>query len=312
MKILRFSNTIMFAGFLISALFLGACQAQSSTALPGTTSAAYLNKLGTIENNVSYSVEDIINLKLDIYYPSTANWPVPAVIYLHGGAWVQGDKSDAAGSPEVSELIKRGFLVASVNYGLAPQYTILEQEENVKCAIRFLRANASYYGINPDKIGAIGASAGGHLASIIGTTDKSAGMDNSGGFFEQSSRVQAVVDMYGPTDLGALFNGCPPVVMQELLGTSNPNAAVLDKVSPMTYISADDPPFLILHGDKDVVVPLAQSQALYQKLLAAGVPVTLVVVQNGDHGFSPANGVISPTRVEISGSIVAFFETQLK
>jgi len=311
---MRISVKIVFLILFIFIVPLGACQtpANAGLTIPSTTAQEYLSKLGTVEKDIDYSNADLVNLKLDVYYPLTASWPVPVVIYLHGGAWIEGDKSEAAGSPEVEELIKRGFLVVSVNYGLAPQYKILEQEENVKCAVRFLRANASYFGIDPDRIGALGGSAGGHLVALLGTADKTAGMDASGGFPDQSSRVQAVVDMFGPTDLRALFSAYPSIVLEELVGTSDFNSALLDKIIPLTYISADDPPFLILHGDKDDVVPLSQSQILYQRLLSAGVPATLVVVQNGGHGFNSAGDAISPTRTEITGNVADFFESYLK
>jgi acetyl esterase/lipase len=302
---------LLLAAFMV---FLGACSSAVTTkpAVPSTKPPAYMTKLGTVEKDITYSNLDIINLKLDIYYPLAASGLLPAVIYLHGGGWIQGDKSDAASSPEISELTQRGFLVASVNYGLAPEYKILEQIENVKCAVRFLRANAARFGIDPDRIGAMGNSAGGHLASLLGTADKSAAMDSAGGFLDQSSRVQAVVDMYGPTDLSPLFGGYSGYLLQQLVGTAKASPEVLDKISPLTYVTADDPPFLILHGDKDTLVPLSQSQVLYQRLLAAGVTVTLVVVQNGEHGFRPVGGAISPTRTEITGAGADFFESRLK
>ncbi len=303
-----------FLAILCIVISMGACRATTNTGpnTPSTTAPAYISKLGSIEKNLSYSNTDFINLKLDIYYPQTAPGPMPVVIYLHGGAWIGGDKSDAAASPEIAEMVKRGFLVAAVNYGLAPQYTITGQVENAKCAVRFLRANSAYFGINPDKIGAFGDSAGGHLASLLGTSDKSAGMDVAGGFLGQSSRVQCVVDFYGPTDLRALFNGYPAIVLQELVGVSDPKSGILDKINPLNYVSTDDPPFLILHGDKDTVVPLSQSQLLYQSLIAAGVPATLVVVKNGDHGFGPVGGPISPTRTEITANAADFFESHLQ
>ncbi len=214
--------------------------------------------------------------------------------------------------PEIAKLVKRGFLVASINYGLAPQHSILEQIENTKCAIRFLRANAAGLGINPDKIGVLGSSAGGHLAALLGTADYGAGMDESGGFLDQSSRVKAVVDLYGPTDLRALFKDYPPIVLRELIGTSDPNSVILNQINPLTYVSTDDPAFLILHGDRDSVVPLSQSQILYDKLVATGVPATLVVVKNGEHGFTPKGGVLSPARIEITGMVADFFDNQLK
>lgn len=304
----------VFLVILCIAICFSACKTQIS---PGsdtlaTTALAYISKLGTVEKNLNYSNADFIDLKMDVYYPLTTPGPMPVVVYLHGGAWIGGDKSDAAASPEIAELIKRGFLVASVNYGLAPQYTILEQIENAKCAVRFLRAYSSYFGINPERIGTFGNSAGGHLASLLGASDKSAGMDIAGGFLNQSSRVQCVVDFYGPTDLGTLFSGYPPLVLQQLVGVFDPKSGILDKINPLTYVSADDPPFLIIHGDKDTVVPLNQSQMLYQNLTAAGVPATLVVVKNGDHGFGPAGGEISPSRTEITATAADFFESHLK
>jgi acetyl esterase/lipase len=289
---------------------LTACGNQNNA--PSSTSPPYLSKLGTVEKNVSYSNADIFSLKLDIYYPLAAPGPMPSVVYLHGGAWVGGDKSEAEDSPEVTELVKRGFLVASINYGLAPRYTILEQVENAKCAVRFLRANTSRFGINPDKIGVLGASAGAHLAALIGTTDKSAGLDEVGGFSDQSSKVNAVVDLYGPSDVRALLQGSPPIVLQGLIGSSDPNSTILDKINPLIYVSAGDPPFLILQGDKDIVVPPSQSQILYDKLKATGVPATLVVVKNAGHSFTPVSGAMSPTRTEITGMVADFFDRQLK
>ena len=292
------------------ALILPSCG--GTTGNQTTTSPPYLSKLGTVEKDVTYSYADVFNLKFDVYYPSAAPGPMSAVVYLHGGAWVGGDKSDAASSPEVAELVKRGFLVVSVNYGLVPQYQILEQIENAKCAVRFLRANTSRFGIDPNKIGVIGESAGGHLAAVLGTADKTAGLDGVGGFTDQSSGVETVVEFYGPTDLRALLAGYPPIVLQELVGTTDPNASVLDKISPLTYVSAGDPPFLIVQGDKDTVVPESQSQALYDKLQAAGVSSTLVIVKNAEHSFTPTGGAISPTRVEITTMVANYFESHLK
>jgi len=287
-----------------------ACSGQPSST--STTAPPYLSKLGTIEKDIAYSFTDLFNLKLDVYYPSSAPGPMASVMYLHGGAWVGGDKSSAANSPEVIDLVKRGFLVASVNYGLAPQFSILEQIENAKCAVRFLRANTSRFGIDPNRIGVIGESAGGHLAAVLGTADKTAGLDGVGGFADQSSRLGAVVDFYGPTDLRVLFNGYPPIVLQELIGTSDPNSVILDKINPLTYVSADDPPFLIIQGGKDTVVPPSQSQDLYDKLQTTGVASTLVVVKNAEHSFTPAGGAISPTRTEITATVADYFVTRLK
>ena len=300
---------VLSAAVILASMAL-ACGSPSNTT--SLTVPPYLSRLGTVQKDINYSYADVFNLKLDVYYPSAAPGLMGAIVYLHGGAWVGGDKSGAGSSPEVTELVKRGYLVASVNYGLAPQYSILEQIENAKCAIRFLRTNAPSFGIDPNRIGVIGESAGGHLAAVLGTADKSAGLDGTGGFTDESSRVQAVVDLYGPTDLKTLFAGYPAIVLQELAGTQDPNAPVLDKISPLTYVSADDPPFLILQGDKDSVVPPSQSQALFAKLQAAGVQSTLVMVKNAEHSFTPSGGPISPTRTEITSMVADYFASRLK
>lgn len=269
-------------------------------------------RLGTITRDVTYGNADGVALKLDIYYPETASGALPVAVYVHGGAWIQGDKNEGAGVKEIPELLKRGFLVASINYRLAPQYKFPAQIEDVKCAVRFLRADAINYCLDPDRIGVWGGSAGGHLVDLLGTTDESAGLEGLGGYLDQSSRVQAVVDMFGPADLNLLFQGPQAAVAEQVFGTSDVGSQALRLASPVNYVSPDDPPFLIIHGDKDNVVPLKQSQVLYDSLSTAGVPVKLVIVKNGGYGFNPVGGDISPNRSKITEAIIDFFEKYLK
>ena len=280
----------------------------SNSALPGPPTA----RLGTVMRDVTYGNAGSVALKLDIYYPKSATEAVPAVVYVHGGAWIQGDKATGAGATEIPELVNRGFLVVSVNYRLAPQHKWPAQIEDVKCAIRFLRAHAAEYGIDPQRIGAWGGSAGGHLVAMLGTTDASAELEGSSGYPEQSSRVQAVVDMFGPADLSVLFRGNQGDLLEQVFGTADPNSQIARLASPVTYVSADDPPFLILQGDKDNVVPPEQSQIIYDRLLAEGVPARLVVVKNAGHGFIPLGGTMSPSRNEITMMVAGFFEEHLK
>jgi acetyl esterase/lipase len=270
------------------------------------------NKLGTVDRDVTYGTADGVALKMDVYYPEAAEGAVPAVIYVHGGAWIGGDKREGAGATEIPELISRGYLVAAVNYRLAPEYKFPAQIEDVKCAVRFLRANAATYGIDPGHIGAWGRSAGGHLVALLGVTDVNAGFEGSGGYANQSSRVQAVVDMFGPTDLTAIFQGADPQLLQAVFGTTNRNSDTVKRASPVTWVSSDDPPFLILHGEKDTLVPPSQSKILYERLIAAGVPATLVIVENAGHGFAPAGGTIDPSRTEITVLVADFFDQYLK
>lgn len=272
-------------------------------------------QLGTVKRDVSYCTGDSVDLKMDIYFPKTAsNALAPVVVYVHGGGWSAGDKAGGEGIVDIPELVTRGYLVASVNYRLAPQYPFPAQIEDVKCAVRFLRANAKTYHLDPDRIGAMGGGAGGHLVSLLGLADETAGFEGAGGYDEEGSDVQAVVDMFGPIDLTASdFAGPHTPLLQQVFGATSPQDPVLADASPVTYITKDAPPFLILHGDQDQLVPLSQSQEFYNKLKAAGAPVTLLVVKNAGYDFSPAgSGPMRPTRADVTQIIAEFFDQYLR
>jgi len=248
-----------------------------------------------------------VELKMDLYYPASADGPLPVTVYVHVGGWTKGDKRDGAGALEIPALQEAGFLVAAVNYRLAPQYRFPAMIEDVKCAIRSLRAHAGEYNLDPNRIGVWGGSAGGHLVSLLGTTDASAGFD-VGEYLEYSSRVQAVVSMFGPTDLTVAFEGNPTTKANDVIfGDYDPALA-----SPITYVTADDPPFLFPHGEKDSLVPIEQSQRLLAALQAVGVPAELVPVVNANHSFKPDGGQISPSRSEITQEVVRLFDEVLK
>lgn len=265
-----------------------------------------------VQRDITYSTIGDVPLKMDVYCCQDRNVPGPAVVYIHGGGWYSGDKARGAGQWDIPELVAHGYLVASVNYRLAPRYKFPSQIEDVKCAIRFLRANADAYGIDPRRIGVFGDSAGGHLAALAGVTDSTSGFGVWGGYHEQSDRVQAVVDMCGPSDLTLIYQQNNSMHIEHVFGTADPSSPIIRQASPITHISVDDPPFLILHGDQDDEVRLEQSEILYRRLRASGVQSTLMVVNNGGHGFEPVGGVTSPTRKEITRHIVGFFDRQLK
>ncbi len=260
---------------------------------------------GDMKLDITYCTVEGVELKMDVYYPASNDGPWAVTVYVHGGGWSKGDKADGAGAADIPSLRDAGFLVAAVNYRLAPEHPFPAMIEDVKCAVRSLRAHAAEYNINPDTIGVWGGSAGAHLVALLGTTDESAGFD-VGEYLDQSSRVQAVVDMFGPSDLTVQFEGGYESARRVFDGF---DAAL---ASPVTYVSADDPPFLILHGEEDELVPLEQSQILLARLQAAGVPAELVVVTNAAHGFRPVGASISPSREEISQLIVEFFEKYLR
>jgi len=281
-------------------------------AVPVTASAGVAPvKLGTLEKNVVYGTAGGIALKMDIYYPQRAEGAAPAVLYVHGGAWTKGSKDPGPAVNDVRMLQERGYLVAAVDYRLAPQYKFPAQIEDVKCAVRFLRANAAVYGIDGGRIGAMGGSAGGHLVSLLGLSGDQ-DFNSSGGSTGQSARVQAVVDMYGPSDISVVPGGVDRGLLMQVFGAADRSAAVVRQASPVSYVSADDPPFLIIHGEKDPLVPVGQSELLYAALKAAGVPVELLRVKNAGHGLVPSGGLVTPSRIEIMKKMGDFLDSNLK
>lgn len=257
--------------------------------------------------NVTYCTMDGVELKMDAYFPSERSPSMPVVVYVHGGGWAAGDKRGGPGAVETPALVNAGFAVFSINYRLAPEFLFPAMIEDVKCAIRSLRAHAADYQIDPNRIGVWGGSAGGHLVSLLGTADESAGFD-VGEYLEYSSRAQAVVNMYGPTDLTVPMTTNQQ--LQLLMNAFPPNLYAAG--SPVTYVSPDDPPFLVLHGNQDKLVPVEQAYILNVRLAEKGVPVTLVIVQNAGHGFEPVGGEIMPSRAEITQMVLDFFSQTLK
>lgn len=272
--------------------------------------------VGTILRNLTFCTGGGSDLALDLYFPPVRSASRPVAVFVHGGVWTSGSKEEA-GERWLAllrpPLVARGFVVASIEYRLAPDHRWPAQIEDAKCAVRFLRANAATYGIRPDRIGAWGSSAGAHLALLLGVTDPGVGFEGSGGWPGVSSRVQAVVDLYGPADLTS--DDWPVwqrTVFPVVFGAADPTSPVLAQASPLTHVSPDDPPHLIIHGDGDEVVAFAQSQALFDQLRQAGVEAELVVVAGGRHGLNPNTGPIDPSESEIIQRIVAFFETELR
>jgi acetyl esterase/lipase len=256
--------------------------------------------------------EDGIELKMDAYWPMQPAEPAPAIMFVHGGGWVAGTKTGTPGMSYFLELARRGYFIASIDYRLAPTSTFPANIEDVKCAVRSLRANAAQYNLDPNRIGAWGASAGGHLVSLLGASDQAAGWD-VGQYLDQSSRVQAVVDMFGIHDLTTEYvvgnlRGLDRMVFR----ATSPADPILKQASSTTYASADDPPFLILHGDLDETVPYTQSQILHDALLANGAQSDYVLVHNAGHGFSARGGPIAPSYAEIARTILGFFDQHLR
>ncbi len=265
------------------------------------------SKAGTVQRDVVYCSPGGEAQRMDLYYPEAAGGRWPALVYVHGGGWTSGDKV-AAGrtAQEIAALRRAGFLVASVNYRLGPAHRFPAMIEDVKCAVRSLRAHAPEYNLDERRIGVWGTSAGGHLAALLGAADASAGFD-VGEYAEQSSRVQAVVSMYGPADFSVPFPGDDESKPGVFGGV---DARVS---SPVSYVSPDDPPFLLIHGEMDSLVPISQSEILLERLREAGVPVELVRVKNAQHGLSPAGtGPVDPAPERVIELLVEFFRKWLQ
>jgi acetyl esterase/lipase len=264
-----------------------------------------------VERDVPYGDGDS-SLRVGIYHPAAIGAPVPAVVYVHGGGWYSGDKESSDAQDYIGPLVARGYLVAAINYRLAPRYQFPAQIEDVKSAVRFLRANAARYHINPARIGALGDSAGGHLVALLGVTGCSA-IGKSGAGCEESDRVQAVVDLYGPADLTSFFERTNSfLLIEHVFGADDPTSEIIRQASPVTHVDCGAPPFLIIQGEKDETVLPEQSQELYERLISAGAPASLVMVKSAGHNLAPVGGDITPTRKEITRLIGDFFDKQLR
>lgn len=306
---------------LATAVLSGCGQAAAATAsttspAAGSTPAprAGTSASGSTGTTVTYCTVGGVALTMNVWLPQAGTAPHPVAVMVHGGGWEHGDAGPLnRRSPVESGLLSQGFVVASVNYRLAPQYVWPAQIDDVKCAIRYLRAEAATYGIDTTRIGAWGGSAGGHLVSMLGTAGPSAGYD-VGQYLDQSSAVQAVVDEWGPADLSAPGWGpaASTIVTQVFGAAPGQSSAVLRAASPVTYVAANDPPFLIIQGAADSTVPASQSQEFAAALHSAGVPETLVLVQNAGHGLKPAGGVPSPSLSQVNQMIVDFLAKQLR
>ena len=242
-----------------------------------------------VVRDITYAETPEKKLLLDLYLPEAASSPPPLVVWIHGGAWRGGNKNNCPGPL----LARSGLAAACINYRLSHEAIFPAQIHDCKAAVRWLRANGGRYGIDAGRIGAWGASAGGHLAALLGTSGGVADLEGDIGVREGSSRIQAVVDFFGPTDLLQMsqfpssidHDAADSPESQLIGGPIQENKERAQRANPIRYISPDDPPFLIVHGDQDMSVPLNQSQLLYGALRRAGVPARLEIIRGAGHGF---------------------------
>jgi len=271
-------------------------------------------------NDIVYARVDGKELRLDMARPLTGDGPFPVVLHFHGGGWQAGDKSH--GRSRIVKLARAGYVAVSVGYRFAPQYAWPAQVYDAKSAIRFLREHAKDYLIDADRIGVAGDSAGGYLALMLGLTDKHDKLEGDARADSPSTRVQAVVTFCSAGDftrsghrkispeldqqITTYYKKPLSQVIAEFTGTTDPDDPKLARMSARSYASAGDPPVLIFQGEIDPLISMEQVDELQHALKEAGVPVQVVVVKGGGHGWYGA--LLDETEQQM----IDFFDQKLK
>ena len=242
-----------------------------------------------VERDLVYANVADRALKLDLYLPRGIEASPPLIVWVHGGAWRAGSKDRCP----ILWLISEGYAVASINYRLSQEAPFPAQIHDCKAAIRWLRSRSARHGYSAERIGVAGASAGGHLVALLGTSGGVKPLEGRVGQAEKSSSdVQAVVDLFGPSNFLAMIgqpseidHAAPDSPESRLIGGPiEQHPGRVRGVNPITYVSEDDPPFLILHGSKDRIVPPSQSFLLNEALTAAGIETSLHFLEGAGHG----------------------------
>jgi acetyl esterase/lipase len=270
-----------------------------------------------MEKDISYIPEGNEAQKLDLYLPEkAADKPLPLIVHIHGGGWRGGSKFPCP----VAMMVLKGYAVASVEYRFSQKAIFPAQIQDCQAALRWLRAHAKEYNLDTEHVGAVGGSAGGHLSALVGTAGGKDAFPKIGGNEEQSDRVQAVCDIFGPADFNTVvqqaaddknvknifeFN-TPGDPYSLLIGSKLDDKPKADAVSPVHYVSKDNPPFVILHGTHDTLVPYAQSEEFAAVLKEKGVAVWLQKLPGAGHGGPAFN---KPAVIQLMGN---FFDKYLK
>lgn len=248
--------------------------------------------------DLEYASVDGQSLKLDLYLPEKTDGKPPLLVWIHGGGWTKGSKNQF--NPMFVRLTAEGYAAASIDYRLDGLTSHPRQIHDCKGAIRWLRANADQYGYDVTRIGVGGGSAGGHLVLLLGLSTGVNELEGDvGGNLDQSSQVHAVVDLFGPSALGLFAE-------QSKRFRSNKTPKLIESASPVTYLTEDDPPVLIFHGDKDQVVPLGQSEYLHKRYQELGLESSLHIIEGAGHGGLEFS---DPSRYEL---VKEFFARHIK
>lgn len=238
--------------------------------------------------NVEFAKVGDISLKLDVFLPTDVEEPT-LIVWVHGGAWRRGSKDN----PGILPLVEKGYAIASVDYRLTPIAPFPANVHDIKAAIRYLRTNADLYGYRKEGFVISGASAGGHLAALVGVTNGHAELEGTvGNHLDASSDISAIVDFYGASNITTILNQSTPhglsvrVPALELLIGGHPDdeAEMATLASPVFHVDRDDPPLLLIHGDQDPQMPINQAHELHGTYKKMNLPVEFEVIYGGAHG----------------------------
>ena len=270
--------------------------------IAGCGTQGWAQSTATNRNDINYAGDDKVYHNLDIQLPKAKKAAYPVVVVIYGSAWFGNNLKGMAMQTLGDPLLDAGFAVVAPNHRSSNDAKFPAQINDIKAAIRFIKANAAQYGLDTSFIGITGFSSGGHLAALTGT---SGGVENYtvravtqniegsvGGNMQYNSKVNAVVDWFGPIDVlvmdswrsGMIHNAANSPESRLIGGSVQENKDKATLVNPIIYIDKGDPPFLILHGDKDPLVPYCQSELLYKALQKAGIPSQYVLVPDAQHG----------------------------
>jgi acetyl esterase/lipase len=287
------------------------------TLLTTTVGAAALNPLTAapaaaddaaviVENDIEFSNPDGQHLQVNLARPM-GDGPFPAVLCIHGGGFRAGDRQGYNGL--IKTLAQRGYVAATVTYRLAPKFQFPAAVYDCKAAVRWLRANAGKYKVDPQRIGVTGGSAGGHLVHFLGVTSDVGEFEGDGGHSDQSSRVQCVVSYFGPSDFTKSYGKSVDAaeVLPLFLGGNLEQAREKHiRSSPLYWVTPNAAPTLCIHGTKDPYVAYEQSIWIVDKLLNCGVEGQLMTIDGAGHGFSGENAA------RADAAMIAFFDRHFK
>ena len=238
-----------------------------------------------VENDIVYTRVGNTELKLDLARPAAGEGPFPTVLVIHGGGWREGNKKDSRGP--MAEFARHGYVAVSPEYRFCPKDRFPAQIHDVKAAVRWIKAHAREYRIDREHVGAVGFSAGGHLSMMLGLTGPKDGLEGDAPAGAPDTRIAAVVNYFGPTDLAASdFPEFSRSLIRDFIGgTVQEKPEQTARASPLTYVSKDDPPVLTFQGTRDPLVPHTQATKLADAQTAAGVPGRVELLIGAGHGW---------------------------